>query len=138
MPGTTEFLQVIALAVDRAATGIAILRPDGTVAYANASAKRLLGCEGADLSGTSVVDLEPGLTVAGWQARWERLRTAEVLNGERVAELSGSEVVLQTTAMRVHAPSGDYCVTTLHDVTALRGAPCPACGGPRVVAPPGH
>jgi PAS domain-containing protein len=127
MPGTTEFLQVIALAVDRAATGIAIVRQDATIAYANASAKRLLGREGADLSGASLLALEPGLDAETWRARWARMSAGEVLAGPRLAAAGGGQVALDTTAMVVEVAGNAYCVTTLREAPRA----CPACGAPR-------
>ena len=125
MPGPTEFLQVIALAVDKATMGIAIVRPDGILAYANAAAAGILGLSGPDLSGISVVALEPWSDTAGWEGRWAKLRAEGTLRHEIAL---GPEQTLETTDTYVRMPGGEYCVTALRWPSRPPVQTCPSCG----------
>lgn len=129
MPGTTEFLQVIALAVDKSHTGIAIVRPDGVLAYANVAAVELLGLPGVDLSGVSVVDLAPWRD-GSWKTRWARLRSEGTVRAERVSARGGEETLLETTDTFVRVLDGEYCVTVLRSERRARVDVCPSCGAP--------
>ncbi len=116
-------LELTQFAVDHSADAIFWLREDGSIAYVNDSACRQLGYAKDELSGMSVLDVDPGLTAEYWAEHWQRLRTtgAVVLESSHRRK-DGSTYPVEVHADHVEFGGHEYSFAFVHDISARKQA----------------
>lgn len=116
-------LELTQFAVDHSADPIFWVRDDGSFAYVNDSACRQLGYAKDELSGMSVLDIDPGLSADRWTEHWQGLRA----RGAAVIESShrrkdGSIYPVEVHADHVEFGGHEYSFAYVHDISARKQA----------------
>ncbi len=94
---------------------------DGTYAYVNAAASRLLGYSRGELLGMSVFDLNPARTKENWAETVQRLNTHErcVWRGE-IRRKDGSLLPVELNVSGIRHEGADYALSVVRDISERR------------------
>jgi PAS domain S-box-containing protein len=116
-----EALRLTQFAVDRAADAVFWTRADGTFAYVNEAATRLLGYSRRELLSLTITDINRELSRRGWRRLFESIRSVKRLSATRILwRKDGSTVPVDVSSSHVRFHGGDYIFAFVRDVTERR------------------
>ena len=118
-----EALRLTQFAVDRAADAVFWTRTDGTFAYVNEAAARLLGYSRRELLALTITDVNRELSRRGWRRLFDSIRAAKRLSVARMlSRKDGSTVPVDVSSSYLSFHGGEYIFAFVRDVTERRRA----------------
>jgi PAS domain S-box-containing protein len=116
-------LQLAQAAIEHSSEALAIVKPDGTVAFGNEAATRLAGGDQAPWAGRNVWELLPGLDEQGWRREWQEVKRSGAVLRERSGRgQAGATTCIEISASHLAFEGGEYCIVALRDVSGRKQA----------------
>jgi two-component system sensor kinase FixL len=116
-------LHLTQFTVEHAAEAIMWFDGEGRLSYANDAACRLLGYELDELTGLTVADIDPGVTLDSWNREWDRLYE---LGGATIESThhckDGTTLPVEITCSIVELGERKYACAFIRDITERKQA----------------
>lgn len=118
-----EVLRRTQFSVDNASDLIAWIRQDGTYAYVNNAASKLLGYSRKELLAKATPDINSGMTLDKWRTKWEQLRRHGSLSYESVfVAKDGQRIPMEATLNFVEYEGEELACGFARDITERKKA----------------
>jgi|GEM_PF-1457702 len=118
-----EALIVTRFAMDRAAHGVSLTRPDGRITYMNEAGCRLLGYDPEEIATLTVCQLDQAVTPERWARHWDALRRFGTVKTEtQLRTKDGRSMPIELVGNHLDGPGGPLNCSFFQDISERKQA----------------
>lgn len=120
---TTKLLRLTQFSVDNAGEAVLRIRPDGRIAYVNASACQIAGRTPGELLTMSLWDVDSNLRREAWPELWQEMKRRGTITMElEFCRSDGQAYMIELRANHLQHDGSEYAVGFVRDITERKRA----------------